>query len=90
MGRMMKAATKKDFSEISNLFSEDICDLLLPPHLQLIPGLNEVYELELAFYESKILDDEDIVGRGAYFSQVGGRPTYHPVISIPMVQSIRG
>jgi hypothetical protein len=64
----------------ADLFSESIYRLLLPGHLQLIPGLNEVYELELAFYESKILSDEDVIRRGAYFAQVGERPTYHSLI----------
>ena len=64
----------------ADLFSENIYRLLLPGHLQLIPGLNEVYELELAFYESRILADEDIIRRGAYFAQVSERPTYHTLI----------
>jgi hypothetical protein len=63
-----------------DLFSKSIYGLLLPPHLQLIPGLNEVYELELAFYESRILTDEDIIRRGAYFARVGEHPTYHTLI----------
>ncbi|OIP91140.1 MAG: hypothetical protein AUK55_11695 [Syntrophobacteraceae bacterium CG2_30_61_12] len=76
----MKTIPEKHFSGGSDLFSQSIFELLLPAHLQLIPGLNEVYELELAFYESKILSDEDIVRRGAYFAQVGECPTYHTLI----------
>jgi hypothetical protein len=76
----MKTIPDKGFSGSSDLFSESIFGLLLPEHLQLIPGLNEVYELELAFYESRILSDDDIVRRGAYFAQVGERPTYHTLI----------
>jgi hypothetical protein len=67
-------------SEDLNFFSESIYGRLLPEHLQLIPGLNEVYELELAFYESKILTDDEIVRRGAYFAQVGNQPTHHALI----------
>ena len=39
--------------------------------------MNEIYELELAFAESQLLDDDDLVNRGAYFATVGGVPTNH-------------
>lgn len=54
----------------TDFFSENIYRLLLPRHLQLIPGLNEVYELELAFYESRILNDEDIIRRCFFDGQL--------------------
>lgn len=77
----MKTGPEKHSKERSgDLFSESIYTRLLSGHLQLIPGLNEVYELELAFYESKILTDDDIVRRGAYFAKVGESPTYHTLI----------
>jgi len=75
-----KTIPEKGSSNGSELFSENIYGLLLPGHLQLIPGLNEVYELELAFYESKTLTYEEIVRRGAYFAQVGEQPTLHTLI----------
>lgn len=50
---------------------------LLPNHFELVPQLNEVYELELAYYESQILSEEEIVQNGAYFASVTGRPTRH-------------
>lgn len=77
---MINTIPEKQLTAGSDLFSENIYELLLPGHLQLIPGLNEVYELQLAFYESKILTDEEIVRRGAYFSQVGEHLTYHTLI----------
>ena len=43
----------------------------------MIPQLNEVYELELAFYESLILSDEELIKNGAYFARVGDIPTRH-------------
>ena len=55
-----------------NLFEK-----IFPAHLELIPQLNEVYELELAFYESLMLSDEDLVRNGAYFAGVNGKPTRH-------------
>jgi hypothetical protein len=81
MGDMLRATPDTHSEDHSaSLFSESIYKLLLPGHLQLVPGLNEVYELELAFYESKILSDNDIISRGAYFAKVGECPTYHSII----------
>lgn len=64
----------------ADIFSENIYRLLLPEHLQVSPGLNEVYELQLAFYESRKLTNEEIIRRGAYFYQVKDDPTYHTLI----------
>lgn len=50
---------------------------LFPPHLELVPQLNETYELQLAYYESKLLTDDEIIRNGAYFAQVGDRLTRH-------------
>lgn len=77
----MKIRPDKHLGEhCADIFSESIHKRLLSAHLQLVPGLSEVYELELAFYESKILTDDDIIRRGAYFAQVGEKPTYHALI----------
>jgi hypothetical protein len=46
--------------DISDVLSRGIHESLFPAHLELVPQLNEVYELELAFYESQILSDEDL------------------------------
>jgi SAM-dependent methyltransferase len=64
----------------TDALSEDIRRVLFPGHLQLVPGLSDVYELELAFYESKLLADDELIRRGAYFAQVGENPTYHTLI----------
>jgi len=50
---------------------------LFPAHLELVPQLNEVYELELAFYESQVLSDEEMIRNGAYFARVGDTFTRH-------------
>ena len=46
---------KRSSKRPADVLSGDIYGELLPGHLQLIPGLSDVYELELAFYESKLL-----------------------------------
>jgi hypothetical protein len=55
----------------------DIRQKLFRGHLELLPQMNEIYELELAFAESEILNDEELIGRGAYFSSVRGTSTRH-------------
>ncbi len=65
---------------LSSLSSGGLHSVLFPGHLRLIPGISDVYELELAFFESRLLTDDEIVRRGAYFAHVGERPTYHAQI----------
>ena len=62
------------------ILGTSIYPLLFRPHLELVPQLNEVYELELAFYESQLLADEDLIRNGAYFARVGGTLTHHFVM----------
>ncbi|MCL6479520.1 MAG: hypothetical protein K6T65_14130 [Peptococcaceae bacterium] len=65
---------------IANVLSSSIYQRMFPSHLELVPQLNEVYELELAFYESQVLSDEEIILNGAYFARVGNRFTRHFLI----------
>lgn len=57
--------------------SRDLTAGLFPAERQLIPNLNDIYELELAFYENLILSDAEILQNGAYFAQVGDEYTRH-------------
>lgn len=63
---------------ISNL--PNITSLILPKELELLPNTSEVFELELAFYESKFLTKDELINRGAFFKSVDGIPTYHYLI----------
>ncbi|OIN94786.1 MAG: hypothetical protein AUJ48_04460 [Deltaproteobacteria bacterium CG1_02_45_11] len=62
---------------LRNILSKSMVKSLLPDSLELVPQLNEVYELELAFYESQILSEEELLRNGAYFAGVNGQPTRH-------------
>jgi SAM-dependent methyltransferase len=62
---------------IADILSRGTKESLFSEHLELVPQLNEVYELELAYYESKILTDEQIIRNGAYFARVGDTFTRH-------------
>jgi SAM-dependent methyltransferase len=68
------------YREMGDLLATNVFQRLFPMHLGLVPQLNEVYELELAFFESQILSDEEIIRNGAYFAQVGDRLTRHFLI----------
>jgi hypothetical protein len=63
--------------DTADILSSSVYQKLFPPHLELVPQLNEVYELELAFYESNVLSGEEIVRNGAYFARVGDMLTRH-------------
>jgi SAM-dependent methyltransferase len=60
-----------------DMLNQDIRTRLFHSHLALLPQMNEIYELELAFSESQFLDDAALVRRGAYFGSVGDQQTYH-------------
>ncbi|MBU3917427.1 hypothetical protein KKA14_17985 [bacterium] len=59
------------------VLSKGMFPRIFPSHLKLIPQLSEVYELALAFYESQILNNEEIIENSAYFSQVNQQYTNH-------------
>lgn len=64
-------------TNITDILSQNLIQILFPPPYQLVPNINEVYELELAFYENQILSDQELVKNGAYFVQVGDSFTQH-------------
>ena len=55
----------------------NLADGLFPADRQLIPNLNDIYEMELAYYENLILSDVELVRNAAYFAQVGNQYTHH-------------
>lgn len=60
-----------------DVLSEGMFHRLFSEKLTLSPQLSEVYELALAYYESNILSDDELVENGAYFIRVGDRMTRH-------------
>ena len=64
-------------AKVVNAFSQDLTRELFPYDRRLIPHLNDIYELELAFYENLILSDAEIISNAAYFSQLGDKYTRH-------------
>ena len=64
-------------SDLVAALGQDMAAKLFPAERQLLPNLSDVYELELAFYENLLLDDEGLQRNGAYFASVDGKPTRH-------------
>lgn len=64
-------------NDIGKILAKDMYQSIFPSHLELIPQLNEVYELELAYYESQLLNDNEIIDNGSYFLRVGDILTRH-------------
>lgn len=78
---MLKKLEHTPFTNsLRNILCKNMETRLFPEHFELVPQLNEVYELELAFYESQILSEKEIVQNGAYFASVNGQPTRHFLI----------
>ena len=65
--------------KVVKALSQDLTQGLFPSDRQLIPNLNDIYELELAFYENLILSDAELIRNAAYFSRLGRR--IHPSFS---------
>src|SRR5712692_3492479 len=74
---VMRRDQPKQKAPRSKLPSANLFEKVLPSHLEVVPQLNEVYELQLALWESEALSDQEIVSNGAYFARVGDRCTRH-------------
>jgi hypothetical protein len=64
-------------SNVADALSKDLADQLFPPERQLVPNLDDVYELKLAFYENQLLTDEELIRNAAYFARIGDTYTHH-------------
>lgn len=54
--------------------------IILPNEFDILPNISEVFELEFAFYEYKLLTKDEIIHRGAFFKSVDEIPTNHYLI----------
>lgn len=78
MLKTLRKVSDSDF--LRDVLTKNMIRQIFPEHLELVPQLNEVYELELAFYESQLLSDDELLRNGAYFASVAGQPTRHFLI----------
>jgi len=63
---------KMDFykmpSCLQNLFENKV---------ELLPSVNELFELELAYLEYRLLDEDELIDRSAYIKSINGKSTIH-------------
>jgi hypothetical protein len=64
-------------TDFSSMLSPELRSRLFQSDLELLPQMNEIYELELAFLESQQLSADELIRRGAYFAKVDGSFTHH-------------
>lgn len=62
---------------VVDTLSQDLTQQLFPAERRLVPYLDDVYELELAFYENQLLADEELVRNAGYFASIGDTYTRH-------------
>lgn len=70
-----------------DVLSEGMFHQLFSGKEVLSPQLNEVYELALAYYESRILNEDELLKNGAYFVKIGNQHTrhYHMCTGAPLL-----
>ena len=60
-----------------DVLSCDLADHLFSASRELIPDINDYYEMELAFYENQLLDTQALIRNAAYFAKVDDTVTRH-------------
>ncbi len=70
-------APQDDLGQRYGYFSSGVIEQLLPPGLVLLPQCSQIYELDLAWAEYKMLGTEGLVERSAYFWKVDDEETHH-------------
>ncbi len=78
--RWKRMVSKSTFNGLSTLSLPTISEMLFPNSFELLPSVTEIFELEFAYYESKILSKEELIKRGAYFKSIDGIETIHSKI----------
>src|SRR5262245_29530758 len=65
-----------------NFFSSDLIGNLVPKGYELMPNVNDIFELEFALGEMNSLTDNELITRSAFISKVRGVETLHHRIGI--------
>ena len=61
----------------ADILSSGLAEHLFSTERELIPDIDDYYEMELAFYENQLLDEQELVWNAAYFARVGDSVTRH-------------
>jgi hypothetical protein len=76
----LQSASSKDSDRIADVLQRGFTHKLFPAHLQLIPQMHELYEMELASAEAGLMSDEDLVRNAGFFARVGNKWSRHFLI----------
>jgi ubiquinone/menaquinone biosynthesis C-methylase UbiE len=68
---MLPPASSFDF------FSTSILAGIIPLRYQLMPNVDDIFELEFALGELNLLSDDELIGRSAFIGRVNGMETNH-------------
>jgi len=63
--------------ETNKPFKPGLFKEMFPDGYELLVGTSQIYELQLAYEESRLLTPEELIRQGAYFARVNGTPTNH-------------
>lgn len=66
-------------SPLSNfdIFSTSVLAGIIPPRYQLMPNVDDIFELEFALGELNLLRDDELIERSAFIGKVNGTETNH-------------
>lgn len=56
---------------------QNVPQQLFGNHTELLPSVNELFELEMAYLEYVMLTNQELIQRGAFFKTVNNQPTRH-------------
>jgi DNA modification methylase len=63
-------------------FEDSVLTKLFPPNYELMPNVDDIFELEFALGELSALNDDDLIKRSAFICRVNGVETNHYKIGI--------
>lgn len=69
---MQELGIKKNFYDLPSYV-----DILFSKNIELLPSVNELFELELAYLEYHSLSERELLDRSAYFQSINGKYTKH-------------
>lgn len=74
---MVEQAVKSLSIPEGQAYLEGLRGRLFPAEYRLLPQMRQIYELELAYAESRALTDQELVSQAAYFQSIDGQLTNH-------------
>ena len=72
------------------LANSNVRTRLFGQKFELLPSVTELFELDMAYFEQKALEEQDLIKRSAYFKTVNGKPTRHFLRCSCKTEAIQG